>query len=47
MGAKPNGDLPLRRETGSNTGVFALGGGLVLAAAVGGTYMVRRSNAEA
>ncbi|CAA9216288.1 MAG: hypothetical protein AVDCRST_MAG83-230, partial [uncultured Arthrobacter sp.] len=33
-------------ETGSNTGALALGGGLVLAAAAGGTYLVRRRSAD-
>ncbi|MHA7209941.1 hypothetical protein [Arthrobacter sp. MDT1-65] len=47
MGAMPNGgaDTGVATETGSNTGVLALGGGLVLAAAAGGTYMIRRNNA--
>ncbi|WP_247827627.1 CHRD domain-containing protein [Arthrobacter antioxidans] len=47
MGAMPNGgaDTGVAQETGSNAGVLALGGGLVLAAAAGGTYMVRRNNA--
>ncbi|WP_026543522.1 hypothetical protein [Arthrobacter sp. 35/47] len=49
MGAMPEGgaDTGVTQETGSNTGVLALGGGLVLAAAAGGTFMVRRSNAKA
>ncbi|MHA7180801.1 hypothetical protein ACX80J_11850 [Arthrobacter sp. MDB2-24] len=44
MGAMPNGgaDTGVAQETGSNTGMIALGGGLVLAAAAGGTYAVRR-----
>ncbi|WP_104167673.1 CHRD domain-containing protein [Arthrobacter sp. SX1312] len=47
MGAMPNGgaDTGVAQETGSNAGVLAFGGGLVLAAAAGGTYMVRRNNA--
>ncbi|WP_026531495.1 CHRD domain-containing protein [Arthrobacter sp. H41] len=49
MGAMPDGgaDTGVAQETGSNTAVLALGGGLVLAAAAGGTFMVRRSNAKA
>lgn len=49
MGAMPNGgaDTGVAQETGSNAGMIALGGGLVLAAAAGGTFMVRRSNAKA
>lgn len=49
MGAMPDGgaDTGVAQETGSNTGALALGGGLVLAAAAGGTYMVRRNNAQA
>ncbi|RJT76923.1 hypothetical protein D6T63_15800 [Arthrobacter cheniae] len=48
MGAMPNGgaDTGVAQETGSNTGMIALGGGLVLAAAAGGTYMVRRRVAD-
>ncbi|MHA7280377.1 hypothetical protein ACX80H_11550 [Arthrobacter sp. MDT2-2] len=45
MGAMPSGgaDTGVAMETGSNTaGMVALGGGLVLAAAAGGTYAVRR-----
>lgn len=45
MGAMPEGgaDTGVAQETGSNLGMIALGGGLVLAAAAGGTYAVRRS----
>jgi hypothetical protein len=48
MGAMPNGgaDTGATQETGSNAGALALGGGLVLAAAAGGTYMVRRRSAD-
>jgi len=47
MGDMPAGgaDTGVAQETGSNTGALALGGGLVLAAAAGGTFLVRRSNA--
>jgi hypothetical protein len=40
----PNGaaNTGVAQETGNNTAVLALGGGLVLAAAAGGTFMVRR-----
>ncbi|WP_026549968.1 CHRD domain-containing protein [Arthrobacter sp. Br18] len=49
MGDMPAGgaDTGVAQETGSNTAILALGGGLVLAAAAGGTFMVRRSNAKA
>ncbi|WP_026533842.1 MULTISPECIES: CHRD domain-containing protein [unclassified Arthrobacter] len=49
MGDMPAGgaDTGVAQETGSNTGILALGGGLVLAAAAGGTFLVRRSNAKA
>lgn len=45
MGAMPQGgaDTGVEQETGSNLGMIALGGGLVLAAAAGGTYAVRRA----
>ncbi|MGV0108966.1 hypothetical protein [Arthrobacter sp. CP30] len=44
MGAMPSGgaDTGVAQETGSNAGMLALGGGLVLAVAAGGTYAVRR-----
>ncbi len=47
MGDMPAGgaDTGVAQETGSNAGALALGGGLILAAAAGGTYMVRRNNA--
>lgn len=43
----PNGaaNTGVTQATGDNTAVLALGGGLVLAAAAGGTFMVRRRNA--
>lgn len=46
MGAMPEGgaDTGVEQQTGSNLGMIALGGGLVLAAAAGGTYAVRRAN---
>lgn len=46
MGAMPQGgaDTGVEQQTGSNLGMIALGGGLVLAAAAGGTYAVRRAN---
>ncbi|MBG6184789.1 hypothetical protein IWX65_002767 [Arthrobacter sp. CAN_A214] len=49
MGDMPAGgaDTGVAQETGSNTAILALGGGLVLAAAAGGTFMVRRSNTNA
>ncbi|NOJ61623.1 CHRD domain-containing protein [Arthrobacter sp. 260] len=49
MGAMPEGgaDTGVAQESGSNLTMIALGGGLVLAAAAGGTFMVRRSNAKA
>lgn len=45
MGAMPEGgaDTGVEQQTGSNLGMIALGGGLILAAAAGGTYVVRRS----
>lgn len=45
MGAMPQGgaDTGVEQQAGSNLGMIALGGGLVLAAAAGGTYVVRRS----
>ncbi|GAA2176865.1 hypothetical protein GCM10009784_25190 [Arthrobacter parietis] len=48
MGAMPEGgaDTGVAQETGSNLGMIALGGGLVLAAAAGGTYAVRRSTTK-
>jgi hypothetical protein len=48
MGAMPNGgaDTGATQETGPNVGALALGGGLVLAAAAGGTYMIRRRSAD-
>ena len=48
MGAMPYGgaDTGVAQETGSNTGMIALGGGLVLAAAAGGTFAVRRRAAS-
>ncbi|NJC21681.1 PHD/YefM family antitoxin component YafN of YafNO toxin-antitoxin module [Arthrobacter pigmenti] len=44
MGEMPQGgaDTGVEQQTGSNLGMIALGGGLVLAAAAGGTYVVRR-----
>lgn len=47
MGAMPEGgaDTGVAQET-NNLGMIALGGGLVLAAAVGGTYVVRRRAAD-
>ncbi|WP_104182064.1 hypothetical protein [Arthrobacter sp. B0490] len=49
MGAMPYGgaDTGVAQETGSNAGMVALGGGLVLAVAAGGTFAVRRSSARA
>ncbi|MEG9247858.1 hypothetical protein V6S67_07160 [Arthrobacter sp. Soc17.1.1.1] len=49
MGAMPSGgaDTGVAQETGNTTGMLALGGGLVLAVAAGGTYLVRRSGAKA
>jgi hypothetical protein len=46
MGTMPQGgaDTGVEQQTGSNLGMIALGGGLVLAAAAGGTYAVRRAN---
>jgi hypothetical protein len=46
MGEMPQGgaDTGVEQQTGSNLGMIALGGGLVLAAAAGGTYAVRRAN---
>ncbi|WDF35025.1 CHRD domain-containing protein (plasmid) [Arthrobacter agilis] len=48
MGAMPSGgaDTGVAQETGSNVGMLALGGGLVLAVAAGGTYVVRRRVAD-
>ncbi|GAB3548126.1 hypothetical protein GCM10027404_11460 [Arthrobacter tumbae] len=48
MGAMPEGgaDTGVAQESGSNLGMIALGGGLVLAAAAGGTYAVRRSTTK-
>ncbi|WP_299167391.1 CHRD domain-containing protein [uncultured Arthrobacter sp.] len=48
MGAMPEGgaDTGVEQQTGSNLGMIALGGGLVLAAAAGGTYAVRRSTTK-
>lgn len=48
MGAMPQGgaDTGVAQESGSNLGMIALGGGLVLAAAAGGTYAVRRSTTK-
>ncbi|WP_394249755.1 hypothetical protein [Arthrobacter pityocampae] len=49
MGAMPSGgaDTGVATETSTNTaGMIALGGGLVLAAAAGGTYVVRRRTAD-
>ncbi|WP_309070954.1 hypothetical protein [Arthrobacter sp.] len=48
MGAMPQGgaDTGVEQQTGSNLGMIALGGGLVLAAAAGGTYAVRRSTTK-
>ncbi|OUM45188.1 CHRD domain-containing protein [Arthrobacter sedimenti] len=48
MGSMPNGgaDTGVAQDTGSNTGVLALGGGLVLAAAASGTFAVRRRAAH-
>lgn len=48
MGAMPEGgaDTGVAQQTGSNLGMIALGGGLVLAAAAGGTYAVRRSTTK-
>ncbi|WP_422391284.1 hypothetical protein [Arthrobacter sp. N1] len=41
-------DTGVAGEASSNTtGMIALGGGLVLVAAAGGTYAVRRSTAKA
>ena len=44
MGAMPQGgaDTGVEQQSGSNLGMIALGGGLVLAAAAGGTFAVRR-----
>ncbi|WP_026532472.1 CHRD domain-containing protein [Arthrobacter sp. H41] len=49
MGDMPAGgaDTGVAQESTSNMGMIALGGGLVLAAAAGGTYVVRRRNADA
>ncbi|WP_104180714.1 CHRD domain-containing protein [Arthrobacter sp. B0490] len=49
MGATPSGgaDTGATVEASSPFGMIALGGGLVLAAAAGGTYAVRRSHAKA
>ncbi|WP_323960719.1 hypothetical protein GC088_03970 [Arthrobacter sp. JZ12] len=48
MGAMPQGgaDTGVEQQTGSNLGMIALGGGLVLAAAAGGTYAVRRATSK-
>jgi hypothetical protein len=48
MGDMPQGgaDTGVEQQTGSNLGMIALGGGLVLAAAAGGTYAVRRSTTK-
>ncbi|WP_081744530.1 excalibur calcium-binding domain-containing protein [Arthrobacter sp. H14] len=37
-------DTGVVQESGNNVGALALGGGFILAAAAGGTYMVRRRN---
>lgn len=49
MGAMPQGgaDTGVAQETGTNTAALALGSGLVLAAAAGGAYMVRRNETKA
>ncbi|MHA7146724.1 CHRD domain-containing protein [Arthrobacter sp. TmT3-37] len=48
MGEMPSGgaDTGVAQDTGSNVGMLALGGGLVLAVAAGGTYVVRRRVAD-
>lgn len=48
MGAMPEGgaDTGVEQQAGSNLGMIALGGGLVLVAAAGGTYAVRRSTTK-
>jgi hypothetical protein len=48
MGAMPSGgaDTGVATESSSTAGMIALGGGLVLAAAAGGTYAVRRRAAH-
>ncbi|WP_104180167.1 CHRD domain-containing protein [Arthrobacter sp. B0490] len=48
MGAMPSGgaDTGVATESTSSTGMMALGGGLVLAAAAGGTFAVRRRVAQ-
>jgi hypothetical protein len=48
MGAMPSGGADTGAEQGAagNMGMIALGGGLVLAAAAGGTYAVRRRSAD-
>ena len=48
MGEMPYGgaDTGVATESSDNTGMIALGGGLVLAAAAGGTYAVRRRAAH-
>lgn len=45
MGAMPQGgaDTGVEQQAGSNLGMIALGGGMVLVAAAGGTYAVRRA----
>ncbi|MHA7210553.1 hypothetical protein [Arthrobacter sp. MDT1-65] len=48
MGAMPSGgaDTGVATESSNSTGMMALGGGLVLAAAAGGTFAVRRRAAQ-
>ncbi|MEG9247320.1 hypothetical protein V6S67_04405 [Arthrobacter sp. Soc17.1.1.1] len=48
MGAMPSGgaDTGVATESSDSTGMLALGGGLVLAAAAGGTFAVRRRAAQ-
>jgi hypothetical protein len=48
MGAMPAGgaDTGVATESSNSTGMLALGGGLVLAAAAGGTFAVRRRAAQ-
>ncbi|KNC19998.1 hypothetical protein AC792_03155 [Arthrobacter sp. RIT-PI-e] len=49
MAAMPEGgaDPGVATSSSNTAGMIALGGGLILAAAAGGTYMVRRSNTKA